>query len=406
LTEDSQFDSDSSEAQGSYRFLGPILYFLFAVGPLVSNAVLVLLGAISADFVVNPTAVLIAYPAFMFPFAILQLFSGAISDVYGRVVCIVGGLVIFIVGIVIITLSTSIELLAIGNLVAGIGFGFANPALLALLSDSTFPEDIPRRMGIASALATFGVGLGPFIAGQMVVLGWQSYYILFLIIVIISTILLMVTDRPPKRVHGETGIRVFLSNLGTEIRRPIVILMLLTAFMVSLTYMGTLIWTSRGLTGALDETLIGVLLLCAGISSGVAGFLLGSIVRRYSYEPPLAIGFVALLGGASILILAGDITLASSTILVLLGLVAVGWGGGLLFPIVITYSQVFSPERRGVLTGVVTFAFFLGLALIPSIYEPLFNVGMTFVYVGILLASIILMVLFVILHRALQSNAS
>ena len=59
-----------------------------------------------------------------------------------------------------------------------------NPVLLALLSDCAPPQDIPKRMGIASALAILSVGLGPFIAGQMVVLGWQSYYLMFMVIVI------------------------------------------------------------------------------------------------------------------------------------------------------------------------------------------------------------------------------
>jgi MFS family permease len=79
----------------NYRFLNLISYFLFAIGPLVGNAVLVLLGAISADFLVDPTVVLSAIPAFMFPFAIIQLFSGAISDIYGRVQVIIGGLLVF-----------------------------------------------------------------------------------------------------------------------------------------------------------------------------------------------------------------------------------------------------------------------------------------------------------------------
>ncbi|MFW9913638.1 MAG: hypothetical protein ACFFEU_14265, partial [Candidatus Thorarchaeota archaeon] len=73
-----------SGSDESYQSLNIILYILFAVGPLVGNAVLVLLGAISTDFMVNPTVVLNSIPAFMFPFALFQLFSGSISDTYGR----------------------------------------------------------------------------------------------------------------------------------------------------------------------------------------------------------------------------------------------------------------------------------------------------------------------------------
>ncbi len=398
-----EISSGLTEEKEGYRFLEIVLYFLFAIGPLVANAVLVLLGAISVDFAVDPTAVMISIPAFMFPFAFFQLFSGAISDVYGRAPVIVIGLVTFLGGLIVIAFSPSIMIFALGNLVSGIGFGFANPVILALLTDSATPEDIPRRMGIASALATFSVGLGPFIAGQMVMLGWQSYYLLFLIIVLLGIISISIANRPPKIVHGESGVRVLISNLGIELKKPVVLLMLVTAFLVAMVYLGTIVWTSRGLTGALDDTLIGILLLIGGISSGIAGFLLGSIVERYSFRLPIAIGFLTLFSGLSMFILVGDITLASSIPFVLLGLIAVGWTGGFLFPTMITYSQILSPERRGVLAGVVTFAFFLGSALIPTIYEPLFNIGMNWVYIGILGVSLLLLLLFVVFYRKTKS---
>ena len=257
-------------------------------------------------------------------------------------------------------------------------------------------------MGIASALASLSVGLGPFIAGQMVVLGWQSYYFMFLIIVTLGLVAITVVKRPPKRSHDDSGVRTLISNLGIELRTPVVLLMIATTFMVSLTYLGTLIWTSRGLTGVIDENLIGVLLLGGGISGAVAGSLLGTMVRKYGYGLPIALGLVTLLSGVSLFILIGDITLVSSIHLVLLGLVIVGWAGGLLLPIMITVSQVISPERRGVLAGVVSFSFFLGSALIPTVYEPLFQIGMTLVYIGILVISIIMILLFGALYRKVK----
>ncbi|MHA2179159.1 MAG: hypothetical protein ACXAAK_12500, partial [Candidatus Thorarchaeota archaeon] len=68
----------------SFRSIEFVSYLLFGVGPLVGNAVLTLLGPVATEFLVDPTAVLIAIPAFMFPFAFIQLFSGALSDSYGR----------------------------------------------------------------------------------------------------------------------------------------------------------------------------------------------------------------------------------------------------------------------------------------------------------------------------------
>ncbi len=383
----------------TYGFIEFVSYFLFAVGPLVGNAVLVLLGAISNDFMINPTDVLIAIPAFMFPFAFFQLFSGALSDIYGRVPIIALGLIGFAVGLVLTVLATTIELFALGNFISGIGFGFVNPVLLALLSDCARPEDIPKRMGIASALASLSVGLGPFIAGQMVVLGWQSYYLMFILIVILGLIAIVTANRPPKVIHGETGVQQLVSNLNIELRRPIILLLLITTFMVALTYLGVLVWTSRGLTGALNEGLIGIILLGGGIAGAIMGSSLGSMIRRFGFRVPISIGLVALLSGVSLLVLVGDITLNESLPFVQLGIIIVAGAGGLLLPIMITYSQILSPERRGVLAGSVTFAFFLGSAVIPSLYEPLFHLGMTLLYLSILIIGMLLVVSLLVLYK-------
>ncbi|MFW9802731.1 MAG: MFS transporter [Candidatus Thorarchaeota archaeon] len=388
---------------GNYRFIDLTAYILFGIGPLVGNAVLTLLGPISAQFVLDPTAILVAIPAFMFPFAFIQLFSGAISDIYGRVPVIAGGLLAFIVGIALIAFSTSIEFFALGHLVSGVGFGFANPVLLALLSDCSIPEEIPMKMGIASALASLGVGLGPFIAGQMVIFGWQYYYLLILMIVFLGLLAVTAAKRPPTQVQGETGIRVLIENLSLELRKPVVLLMLFTGFLVSNAYLGTLVWTSRGLTGAIDETLTGLLLLGAGIFGATAGLLLNRIVRKWGYGISIAIGMATLFVTMAIFILIGDITAASSIPWVGLALILVGWAGGILFPLLITYSQIISPERRGVLAGALTFSFFLGMALIPSIYEPFFQLGMSVVYLGLLGVSLVLTLFFLILFRTVDS---
>ncbi|MFW9958229.1 MAG: MFS transporter [Candidatus Odinarchaeota archaeon] len=384
-----------------YRFLELVSYFLFAVGPLVGNAVLVLLGAISTDFVVNPTVVLSAIPAFMFPFAIFQLFSGAISDIYGRVPVIVGGLVVFATGLFMTAYATSLGIFILGNFVTGSGFGFVNPVLLALLTDSAAPKDIPKRMGIAAALASLSVGLGPFIAGQMVILGWHTYYLMFLMIVVAGLIAISIVKRPPRKEEKGAGVRLFAAHLWGELRKPVVLLILVTTFLVALSYLGVFVWTPRGLTGVVNDSTIGVLLLGGGISGAIAGSILSTLSRRYGFGLPVGLGFIALFLGLSIFIIIGDFSVATSIPLVGIALIGVGWAGGLLFPTMITFSQIISPERRGVLAGTVTFAFFLGSALIPIMFEPLFLSGIGVVYTGMLAVSAILLIFFIALYRQL-----
>lgn len=395
---------ETSDYSRDFRFIEIVSYLLFGIGPLVGNAVLTLLGPVAADFVVNPTAVLVAIPSFMFPFATFQLFSGALSDSYGRVPVIVGGLIGFLGGLFLISFSSSILMFALGHLVAGIGFGFVNPVLLALLSDSAKPQDIPKRMGIASGLASFGVGLGPFIAGQVAILGWKYYYLLMLTIVFIGLIALSIAKRPPSSTPPGSGIRQLVINLRIELRKPVVLLMLITTFLITMTYLGTLVWTSRGLTGAVSETTIGIMLLIAGILGAVAGVSLGIIIRKKGIGFSIAIGAIPLFTSLSLFLLIGDIAALNSIPFVALALALMGWAGGVLFPLMITFSQVLSPERRGALAGIVTSASFFGVALIPMIYEPFFHIGMPSLYLAILGVSILMLLFISVLHRRIESS--
>ncbi|MFX1482433.1 MAG: MFS transporter [Promethearchaeota archaeon] len=388
----------NEDGSSPFRFIEFTAYILFGLGPFVGNAVLTLLGAVSSSFLVDPTAVLVALPAFMFPFAIFQLFSGAISDIYGRVQVIVAGLIIFIVGLFLISFSVSIEMFALGNLVAGVGFGFVNPVLLALLSDCAGPEDIPKRMGIAAGLASLGVGLGPFFAGVMVRFGWQYYYMIMLVLVVFGLISISTARRPEKRTHGETGVRALASHLRIELRKPVVLLMLVSTFVITISYLGTMVWTSRGLTGVIDETLIGLILLGGGVFGGTAGLSLGRLIRFRGSGFSMLIGSLALYSSLLILIVI-NISLPSSVPIIAVAIALVGFAGGILFPLMIAFSQVLSPERRGVLAGAITFSSFFGVALIPSIYEPLFEISMTSVYTGILVLSLLLLVFLPVLNR-------
>ncbi|MFW9767945.1 MAG: MFS transporter [Candidatus Thorarchaeota archaeon] len=396
---------EPSKTPKSFRFIETTSYILFGLGPFVGNAVLTLLEAISSDFSVNATAVLIALPAFMIPFATFQLFAGAISDIYGRTKVIAGGLVGFIAGLFLISFATSIEIFALGNLVAGIGFGFVNPVILALLSDCAAPNDIPKRMGIASGLASLGVGLGPFVAGQIATIGWQYHYLLVLVIMFFGLIAILKAKSPERRIEGETGVKALINNLRIELRKPLVLLMLASTFFITLTYLGTMVWTSRGLTEVMDPTLLGLLLLFAGICGAAAGGVLGRMVKSIGYGISIVIGLVTLFMSIITLLLI-DITAGSSILLVGISLALVGWAGGVLFPLMITIGQVISPERRGVLAGIVTSASFFGVAIVPSAFEPLFMLGMNTVYLGLLTISIVLTVFLSILYRQIATEST
>ncbi len=378
-----------------------VIFLLFLLGPLTGNIINVLFGVLSADFNVTPDNILIAIPAFMFPFAVIQLLSGAISDIKGRTPVLIFGLILFLIAMILAAISFNLEMYVIANIIGGIGFGFINPVLIALMTDITPPPLIPKKMGYLSASANLGVGIGPLIASQMILIGWQSIYLLFIIITSFCLVYFIFTKNFPKIIKEESGIRILLSQLSKEWRRFPVILMILSAFLISHTYIALNIWISKTLTQVhvVNETLIGLILGIAGIGAAITGILTGFLIKRRDTKIPLFAGSLILVCSLAILLVVGDVTIQNSFILLSLGWILASLSGGILFTSITYYSQVISFERRGVLAGSLTAAYFTGIALVPTTLAPFSNVfGITGVFFAILLVSIIFIIVITLLY--------
>lgn len=391
---------DTDKPHYNSKFLEFIIYVIFLFGPLTGNIVLVLFHVLSVEFSVSPNAILIAIPAFMFPFAFTQLFSGAVSDLKGRFPVLITGLIIFGFAMLLAAISISLEMYAIANILGGIGFGLVNPVLIALITDITTPSNIPKKMGFLGASANLGIGLGPLIASQMILIGWQSIYILFIGITIFGLIYFIISKRPPQKIPEESGIGVLFSQLSTELRRSVVILMFFSAFLISHTYLAITIWTSRFLAGIIDESLVGLILGIAGVGAAITGALTGSTIKKKGVGIPLIIGSIFLFIALIILLLIGDITQADKLVFLATGWIISGLAGGTLFPAITYYSQVLSPKRRGALAGLLTAGYFIGIALVPTTLAPISELyGITGIYICILGISVLFVLSIFLLYK-------
>ncbi|MFX1324688.1 MAG: MFS transporter [Promethearchaeota archaeon] len=395
--------SNSEEAtvsSESHLFLQFVIYLLFFFGPLTGNVIVVLFHTLSTEFSVSPNAILIAIPAFMFPFAITQLFSGVISDIKGRFPVLFVGLILFGIAMLVATLSISLEMYAIANVLGGIGFGFINPVLIALMTDITSLPNIPKKMGYLGASANLGVGIGPLIASQMITIGWRSIYILFIMITLFGFVYLIIAKRPPQKVPKESGFRILFSQLSIEIRRVVVLLMILSALLISHTYLAINIWTSRILSGpppVINESVVGFVLGIAGICSAITGFLTGIVIKKKSIKLPIVFGFASLFVSLIIMLSIGDITKVEVFPYLAVGWIFSGLAGGTLFPLITYYSQVLSPERRGALAGLLTAGYFIGIALVPTTLEPV-SIHSIALYLTILGVSILFVIVLSLLY--------
>ncbi|MFX0033210.1 MAG: MFS transporter [Promethearchaeota archaeon] len=389
----------------SFIFIEMTIYLLFALGPLTGNVILVLFGILSVDFSVAESAIFVAIPSFMFPFAITQLFSGSISDIKGRFNVILFGLSIFGLGMVFAMLSMSLPIYVVANVLGGIGFGFVNPVLIALMTDITKGPNIPKKMGYLGAVANLGVGFGPIIAGQIVFLGWQYLYLLFIIITLIGFIILIALKQPTRASPQNVGMRLFLKHISYEIRRSVVLFLIFTAFLITQTYLAIITMTSRAFTGVLPEDITGWVIGSAGLTGAIAGVIFGNIIKLKGVKIAIISGLISLYISILIFLILGDITNLSLLFYTTIGLIFTGAAGGILLPSMMFYSQTLSKERRGALAGLVTAGQFIGIALVPIIYNSIYDYGgIEMVYLVVLIVSFLLIFIIIILYTSAKKT--
>jgi MFS family permease len=158
-----------------------LFFFCTGVGALV-NFVAVYLASMKISiayfFVANSTAG-----------AIVRLFLGHFSDVYGRRRVIVpsfvaGGVALFWLGL----FHFPIELLLCG-LIWGTGIGFAVPAVAACILDEVTPQDRGKGLALFTAAFDLGVMTGSFIHGTVAEhIGYSYMYVVASSVILIAAV--------------------------------------------------------------------------------------------------------------------------------------------------------------------------------------------------------------------------
>ena len=177
------------------------------------------------------------------------------------------------------------------------------------------------------------------------------------------------------------------------------LLLILSAFLISHTSIAAIIWTSRSFTHVIPENISGVVLLLYGIMGFISANIAGITIKKKGIKLTLSIALISLIIADIILVLFGDNSF-EALILTTIGLIFMGFAGGLLFTSLMYYSQTLSQERRGALAGLTTAGQFIGIAFVTITLEPFFNSGGIFlVYVAILVISLFLIIALLILTK-------
>lgn len=155
-----------------------IVALLMAIAVLAINMILPAFEQITRQFGLMGTArVGLTVSLLYLGLSLGQIILGPISDSIGRRNALTIGMLVFLAGCMISGLSTSFEILIVGQVVQGIGLGAPRVITLAILRDRYSGDAMARAMSFVMMIFVVAPTFAPFIGQSIVTIsGWRSLF--------------------------------------------------------------------------------------------------------------------------------------------------------------------------------------------------------------------------------------
>ena len=168
-----------------------VLASLAALAPFAIDTYLPAFHVMTNDLETTPHAIQQSLTFYLFPYALMTLFHGAISDAIGRIDTIKIGLGIFILGSITAAFASSVEMLWLGRILQGIGGGAGNVVARAMVRDLFQGPEAQRVMATIQMLFGIAPAIAPMIGGLLLGIHWHSIFIFLALYASISLLAAM-----------------------------------------------------------------------------------------------------------------------------------------------------------------------------------------------------------------------
>jgi len=349
------------------------LYIGAGIGPIGGFGIVPIIPVLAKSWSVPFTTASLAITFYMAPFICIQIFSGAIAQVYDVRKTLFFGFATYALGGVLCGFSPNLWTLLGSRLIQGAGGGFLTPIIMAMIGEVVPQQHVGKAMGMLGLAYTVGVTLGPLISGVIEVhAGWPWFFFSLSALAFTAGAFYYISSESMERQHGrEGGILAVLPILKKALSLPGVLYLSFSAFSYFITYIGIGTFTADHLKTnlRLPSDRIGAMISVTGFSGIIASPIAGFLGDRY--------------GRTNIFLLGAGIALLS---LILMALVPYSYSMYLLFFLILGAGsatawtslntiaiQMFPPLRKPV-TSVYNAIKFSGYAFSPIllsiIYAP------------------------------------
>ena len=168
-----------SESARRPRRLSPTvpLYVGGFLGPFGAGVLSVLVPQVREAFDTTTAHVALAIPAYLIPFAALQLVSGTIGELFGRRRAVRTGYLAYAVVSLCAAIAPTIGAFLVCRAAQGVANAFITPLLLAGLADVVDRRRLGRSVGTFAAVQTSAIVMAPLTGGLLGTADWRLVFV-------------------------------------------------------------------------------------------------------------------------------------------------------------------------------------------------------------------------------------
>jgi len=165
--------------------LAALLAALAMLGPFSIDMYLPAFPAIADEFGASPIALQQTLSTYLFAFAFMMLWHGALSDALGRRPIVLGGLAIYAVGTLGCAIAGNIESLWLFRALQGLSAGSGLVVGRAIIRDRFHGPEAQRLMSQITLVFGIAPAVAPVLGGLLLnTLGWRSLFWVLLLLVL------------------------------------------------------------------------------------------------------------------------------------------------------------------------------------------------------------------------------
>ncbi len=356
-----------------------MLAFLLAclgmLGPFSIDTYLPAFTGIARSLDATPVQMQQTLSAYLFGFAVMNLFHGALSDSFGRRPVVLWGMAVFTLASVGSALSQSIGLLVLMRALQGMSAGAGIVVSRAIIRDMFPPADAQRVMSQVTIYFGIAPAVAPMVGGFLFVhVGWHS---IFWFLALVGTALWAANWRVlPETLHASQRQPIHVKHLlrgywelGASPRFLALALASGIPFNGMFLYvLSAPVFLGEHLHLAPQQFFVFFMMTISGIMGGA--WLSGRLAGKIKPTRQIRHGFTIMLV-VSLLNLALNLILQPSAWWALLPIGIFSFGWALMVPVVTLMVLDLVPERRGMASSLQAFVGSMANGLVAGVIAPL-----------------------------------